>query len=51
MRGSQCIVAINHDPRAAIFQVADIAVVDDLLTLVPLLIDECKRLKEGPLYE
>ncbi len=46
MRGSQFVVAINHDPRAAIFQVADIAVVDDLLTFVPLLIDECKKLKK-----
>jgi electron transfer flavoprotein alpha subunit len=46
MRGSQFIVAINHDPRAAIFQVADIAVVEDLLTFIPLLIDACRKLKK-----
>jgi electron transfer flavoprotein alpha subunit len=41
MRGSQCIVAINRDPRAAIFQFADIAVVEELVSFIPLLIDAC----------
>jgi len=49
MRGSQFVVAINSDPRAAIFQAADVCVVEDLLTFIPLLIDVCKRRKkEGP---
>ena len=43
---SQFIVAINHDPGAAIFQVADIAVVEDLLTFIPLLIDACRKIKK-----
>lgn len=49
MRGSQFVVAINSDPRAAIFQAADVCVVEDLLAFIPLLIDACKRRKkEGP---
>ena len=43
MRGSQCIVAINRDPRAAIFQAADVAVVEELVSFLPLLIDACRR--------
>lgn len=48
MRGSQFVVAINSDPRAAIFQAADVCVVEDLLVFIPLLINACrKRKKEG----
>jgi electron transfer flavoprotein alpha subunit len=43
MRGSQCIVAINRDPRAAIFQAADVAVVEELVSFIPLLIDACRK--------
>lgn len=43
MRGSQCIVAINRDPRAAIFQAADVAVVEELVSFLPLLIDACRK--------
>ncbi len=39
MRGSRCIVAINTDPRAAIFQVAHYGIVEDLTTFIPLLLD------------
>jgi electron transfer flavoprotein alpha subunit len=35
MQGSECIVAINKDPSAAIFQVADICIVEDLTTFIP----------------
>jgi len=43
MRGSQFIVAVNSDPRAAIFQVADVCIVEDILLFLPLLINACKR--------
>lgn len=39
MSGSGFVVAINRDPRAAIFNHADVGVVEDLTTFLPLLID------------
>ncbi len=39
MRDSGFIVAINRDPRAAIFNFADACVVEDLTSFIPLLIE------------
>ncbi|MBA4397820.1 MAG: hypothetical protein C0394_10645 [Syntrophus sp. (in: bacteria)] len=40
MRGSRLVIAINTDPRAAIFQVADAGIVEDLNIFIPLLIEK-----------
>ena len=42
MKGSECIVAINSDPNAPIFDVAHYCVVGDVNTIVPKLIDRIK---------
>lgn len=45
MRGSRRIVAVNTDAEAPIFKVADIGVVGDLFSFVPLLTEEVKKVK------
>jgi electron transfer flavoprotein alpha subunit len=48
MDESDCIVAVNKDPNAAIFEVSDVAVVGDYREILPPLIKEIrKRLPEG----
>ena len=43
MKGAKRIVAINKDPDAPIFGLADLGVVGDALTLVPKLVEEIER--------
>ena len=43
MSGSRFVVAINSDPHAAIFNAADVGIVEDLNTFLPLLIDAIEK--------
>lgn len=47
MSNSKCIVAVNKDPEATIFSIADYGIVADLSEVLPLLIEELKNIKVG----
>ena len=47
MVGSGYIIAINKDEDAAIFDVADVGIVGDVMKVLPLLIEEIKKIKQA----
>jgi electron transfer flavoprotein alpha subunit len=43
MEESECIIAVNKDKFAPIFAVADLGIVSDLNTVIPLLTERLKK--------
>jgi electron transfer flavoprotein alpha subunit len=46
MRDSRAVVAIDQDPQAPIFQIADVKIVGDLHQILPSLIERLQRLRQ-----
>jgi electron transfer flavoprotein alpha subunit len=44
IKGSPFIVAINKNPKAPVFRVADVGIVDDLLEFLPALTERVRQL-------
>jgi len=45
IKGSPYVVAVNKNPKAPIFQVADVGVVENILEFIPALTDKIKEVK------
>lgn len=50
LKGNPFIVAINKNPKAPIFQVADVGIVDDILEFLPALTDRIRETSGGKAY-
>jgi len=46
MRDSRAVVAINQDPHAPIFEIADVKIVADVHEVLPLLVERLRRLRQ-----
>ena len=47
MQDSQCIVAVNKNPSAPIFEIADYGITGDLFKVVPMLIEQFRAAREA----
>jgi electron transfer flavoprotein alpha subunit len=47
MQDSDCIIAVNTNEAAPIFEVADYGICGDLFSVVPMMIEEAKRLEQA----
>ena len=47
MKGAGLIIAINKDPKAPIFRIADYGVVDDMFKILPALNQKIQELKQS----
>ncbi|MGM0760400.1 MAG: electron transfer flavoprotein subunit alpha/FixB family protein, partial [Thermodesulfobacteriota bacterium] len=45
VKGNPFIVAVNNNPKAPIFQVADVGVVEDMLDFLPELKEKVEEMK------
>jgi electron transfer flavoprotein alpha subunit len=45
LKGKPFVVAVNKNPKAPIFQIADVGIVQDLLEFVPVLTEKIQELK------
>ena len=47
MQSSDCIIAVNKNPDAPIFDVADYGIVGDVYKVIPMMVEEVKKVKEA----